>query len=214
MLSEFNYVELSRSALWHITPCEVVQHLNGPKYANCEWGEIARPGEKSQLWHNMVQNSALWQIYTSMNRLMTSSADSLAGGYRLKTENREIGVKFWYVWREICHPIGRLGTLPFWNDLKCVEDAIPPHQKNNKPKCTMHGLRFIWLLLFYAIAAVFQLHLGSDMMHEIRRRKPKPTLWPTQGIFILPHHVGMAWEELTFDDAVSYAQRGNGLQHS
>ena len=30
-------------------------------------------------------------------------------------------------------------------------------------------------LLFSAIATVFQLYYGSDMMNEMRRRKPEPT---------------------------------------
>ena len=70
------------------------------------------------------------------------------------------------------------------------------------------------LLLFYVIAKVFQLYHGTDMMYEIRRRKPEPTLLPMEGIFNPPHHIGMEWEELTFDFAVSYKQRGNGLQDS
>ena len=73
---------------------------------------------------------------------------------------------------------------------------------------------FVCSLLFYAIAAVFQLYHGGDMIYKMRRRKPGPTLLPTQGIFNLPHHVGMVWEQLAFDDAVSYTQRGNGLQQS
>ena len=70
------------------------------------------------------------------------------------------------------------------------------------------------LLLFYAIVAVFQLYNGSDMMYEMRRRKLKPILLLTQGIFNLPHHMDIVWEELASDDAVSYTQQGNGLQHS
>ena len=62
---------------------------------------------------------------------------------------------------------------------------------------------YIVCLLFYAIETVFQLHSGSDMMYEMRR-KPEPTLVPTQGIFNLPDHIGMVWEELVFDDDVSY----------
>ena len=42
------------------------------------------------------------------------------------------------------------------------------------------------------------------MMLKMRPRKPKSTLLPSQGILNLPHHIGMVWEELTFDDAVSY----------
>ena len=58
---------------------------------------------------------------------------------------------------------------------------------------------FIFVLLFYTIAAVFQLYLGGEMIYEMRRRKPKPTLLPSQVIFILSHHIGMA-----FDDVVIY----------
>ena len=46
------------------------------------------------------------------------------------------------------------------------------------------------------------------MIYEMRRRKPEPTLFPTQGIFNVPHHVGMVWEERAFDDAVSYIHSG------
>ena len=55
------------------------------------------------------------------------------------------------------------------------------------------------LLLFYAIARVFQLYLGGDVMNEMRE---KSTLLPTQGFFNLPHQIGMVSEELAFDDAV------------
>ena len=40
------------------------------------------------------------------------------------------------------------------------------------------------------------------MMHEIKRKKPEPKLLPTQGIYDLPHRIGMVCEEL----AVSYTQ--------
>ena len=48
------------------------------------------------------------------------------------------------------------------------------------------------LLLFYAVATVFQLFHGGDVMYEMRRRKPEPTLLPTKGIFKFPHHIGIA----------------------
>ena len=38
----------------------------------------------------------------------------------------------------------------------------------------------VCLLLFYTIGTLFQLCHGSDFMYEIRRRKPEPTLLPTQ----------------------------------
>ena len=45
----------------------------------------------------------------------------------------------------------------------------------------------------------------NDIIYEKGKRKPEPTLLPTQG---------MVWEELALDDAVSYTQGVNGLQHS
>ena len=53
------------------------------------------------------------------------------------------------------------------------------------------------MLLFYAIETVFQLYLGSDILYEMRR-KSKPTLLLTQGIFKLPHHLGMVLEQLAY----------------
>ena len=60
---------------------------------------------------------------------------------------------------------------------------------------------FVCLLSLYIIATAFQFYHGSDMMHEMRWRKPEPTLLPTQGV-------------LAFDDAIGYTQCGNGLEHS
>ena len=53
----------------------------------------------------------------------------------------------------------------------------------------MHSV--VVVLLFYAIARVFQLYLGGDMMYEMRRKKPKLALLSTQVIFNLLHHIGM-----------------------
>ena len=50
------------------------------------------------------------------------------------------------------------------------------------------------------------------MVYEMRRIKPEPTFLLTQQIFNVPRHIGMVWEELAFDDALSYTQRGNRLQ--
>ena len=38
------------------------------------------------------------------------------------------------------------------------------------------------LLLFYTIATIFQLYHGGDMMYEMRKRKPEPTLLRNHGI--------------------------------
>ena len=50
---------------------------------------------------------------------------------------------------------------------------------------------FVCLLLLDIIATVFQLYHTSDMMYEMRRNKPKPTLLLTQGSFNLLDHIGM-----------------------
>ena len=49
------------------------------------------------------------------------------------------------------------------------------------------------------------------MMYEMRKTKPGPTLLP---IFNLPHHIGMVWEELTFDDAVWWCLMTLSVIHS
>ena len=67
---------------------------------------------------------------------------------------------------------------------------------------------YVCLLLLYTIAKVFQLYLGDDMMYEMRG-KPEPTLLPTQGIFSLPYHIGMVWEQLAFDDTISSGENPN-----
>ena len=71
-----------------------------------------------------------------------------------------------------------------------------------------------YLLKTYCIvcitATVVQLHIGGDMMYEMRR-KSESTLLPNQGILNLPHHIGMVLEEMASDDTVNYTQRGKGL---
>ena len=43
------------------------------------------------------------------------------------------------------------------------------------------GVYDVCLLLIYAIPTVLQLYHGGDMMYELIRRKPEPTLLQTQG---------------------------------
>ena len=42
------------------------------------------------------------------------------------------------------------------------------------------------------------------MIYELRRRNPQPTLLQCQGMFNLPQHIGMVWEELAFDETKLY----------
>ena len=65
------------------------------------------------------------------------------------------------------------------------------HVRLYRIKNNSHGVLSLFaLLLFYAIAMVFQLYHSGDMMYEMRR-KSESTLLLTQGIFNLPHHIGM-----------------------
>ena len=60
--------------------------------------------------------------------------------------------------------------------------------------CVVYEWMRVWVyvcLLIYTIATVFLLYHGSDMMFEMRRRKPESILLPTQGIFNIPRHIGM-----------------------
>ena len=52
---------------------------------------------------------------------------------------------------------------------------------------------FVCLLLLYAVI--------SWWWYDVWDENPEPTLLLTQGIFNLPHHIGIVWEELAFDNA-------------
>ena len=72
-------------------------------------------------------------------------------------------------------------------------------------EASLHGCGPNLVCLFYAITTVFQWYRGGDMMRwdEMRRRNPKPTLLPTEGVFNLLHYVG----RLERNDTVSYTRR-------
>ena len=117
-------------------------------------------------------------------------------------------VQWWYQWKlywvgDVCY--GNYWETQLWFFLLGCKPTT-----NNMLRWS---LMFVCLFLFYAIATVFQFYHGSYMMYEMRRRKPESTLLPTQGIFNHPNHIGMVWEELAVDDAVSYTLWGNGLKH-
>ena len=78
---------------------------------------------------------------------------------------------------------------------------------------SVHSARFLFVLLFYTIARVFQLYLVSDVTYEMRR-KFEPTLLPTQGIINLPNHISMVCEELAFDDGTVGKWISAQLKHS
>ena len=52
----------------------------------------------------------------------------------------------------------------------------------------------------------FKPPIALELFRAQTSSKPEPPLLPTQGIFDLPHHIGMVWKELAFKDAVSYTQ--------
>ena len=56
--------------------------------------------------------------------------------------------------------------------------------------------------------------VGGSLFSVILFHSNINSLLPNQGIFSLPHHISMVWEELVFDEDISYTQWENGLQHS
>ena len=119
-----------------------------------------------------------------------------------------LGAVYDYTNTAVCH-VNSLSLTVIWVNGRSVQVILAI------PLLLQHftQLKFVCLLV-YAITTVFQLYHGDDMMYEMRRRKPKPTSLPTQGIFNLAHHISMVGEKLAVDYAVSCTQRGNGLQHS
>ena len=53
------------------------------------------------------------------------------------------------------------------------------------------SVAFVCLLLYYAIATVFQLYHSVIWRMRWEGENPEPTLLQTQGIFKLQHHIGM-----------------------
>ena len=87
-------------------------------------------------------------------------------------------------------------------ELKGVKMLSGHRAKNNNRILSVRGtfhkvkacpdIGLFVLLLAYAIAAVSWLYIECDMMYEMRRRKPQAyTFLQTQGIFNLPHYIGI-----------------------
>ena len=49
--------------------------------------------------------------------------------------------------------------------------------------------------------------LNFTIILQLVDRNPEPTLLLTQGIFNIPYHIDVVWEQLAFDDAVSYTHQ-------
>ena len=93
--------------------------------------------------------------------------------------------------------------------------AAPVFLNSGPPRCEagIHSCGTNMICFFHAIATIFQLYHGTDMVWD-EKEKTQAYILMNQGIFNTPHHIGMVWEELAFDDTVIYRQRGNGLHHS
>ena len=68
----------------------------------------------------------------------------------------------------------------------------------------VNSIKRLFVVVLCHSNSITVIYYGGDMIYEMRSRMPEPTPLPIQGIFNLPH--GMIWEELAFDDAVSYSQ--------
>ena len=66
---------------------------------------------------------------------------------------------------------------------------------------------YIFLEDLYCLSSISLNRLVFTITRQLVNRKPEPTLLPTWGLFNLPDHIDMAWEQLAFDDTVSYTQQ-------
>ena len=101
-------------------------------------------------------------------------------------------ISVWYVWYVVCV------CLVLGMSAGCFD------AQHHKAIFHSTSLKFVCLLLSYAIATVFQLYLSIDMIHEMKRRKPKPIVF-YRLIGSLTSHAIYAWcelEELASDDTV------------
>ena len=75
-------------------------------------------------------------------------------------------------------------------------------------KTSAIAMKIICMLLedSYCLSGISLNSLLFTIRSQFVKWKPKSTLLTTWGIFNLPHHIDMVWEELAFDDTISYTQ--------
>ena len=96
--------------------------------------------------------------------------------------DQECGKGFYLTRLPECHTTVPTPTTPHLATLS------PPYTNRHSGASVCLFALFV-LVLHYT--NIFQLYNGGDMMYEMRRRTPKATLLPTQGIFSLPHDIGI-----------------------
>ena len=70
-----------------------------------------------------------------------------------------------------------------------------------------HNLPFLFLLEdLYCLSWICLNSLLFISWWQLVDLKPEPTLLPTHRIVNVPHHIDIVWEQLGFDDTVSYTQ--------
>ena len=65
----------------------------------------------------------------------------------------------------------------------------------------------IFLEDLFSLSSISLNSLVFPIRWQLVDRKSEPTVLLTRGIFNLPHHIDVVWEQLAFDDAFSYTQR-------
>ena len=137
-----------------------------------------------------------WSFPSLTRLLVTFVGNRLT--YKMKYHNRvPPQSSFWSQWQNYLMLWRTVQQHVLWN-VTC-EWFLPT-------TCILMAVFVCYCFIWWQQTTVFQLYHGSNMMNEMRTRKSKPTLLPTQWIFNLAHHTGIVWKELAFGDDVSYTQ--------
>ena len=94
--------------------------------------------------------------------------------------------------------------LAFQTSMTYSNDCTTTSSSPVRSETVLHDCGTSPASLSYDRPTAFQIYDGGDMMPEMRRRKPEPTLLQTKDI---PQHIGLVREELAFDDAVIHTQQ-------
>ena len=114
--------------------------------------------------------------------------------------NQSCGSYIWGVCKGTCTCLdgylGRQGSCVQAFGVSCMLNAdcisnnlTPAYSCLNSMCACSPGYHLTKVCLFLVVSYHTKLYYGSDMIYEMRRRKPYPTLLPTQGIFNLQHHI-------------------------
>ena len=186
------------------THCMYTLHVHTwicKKMHDCEWLNMIMYGYE---WMCMTRHDYACYDYTWIRRVMHDYVWICWIGYLWLGQSMHVYADLCLTMNECIHD----------SEWRFISQFGNIHWRLN---CMLTMTAWLWISMFVvvwchgnSISVIFWQRYNAEM----RMRKPEPTLSPTQQIYSLPYHAGMIWEELAFNDTVSYTQRWNGLQHS